>query len=167
MTGDASPLTFGDSFTLPSTGEQVWRITDHRPHSYVPPENLTLPGRETTARAQCPSSVARYELGVGWFVYGEEPDGIIASELNQLHVHLEHRTDDEWRQIHLDDIRRETEQAISEVVPNYGGRLTHPLISDAVIIAHITATAAATAAKTNDNDLYQTVYGCTLAALRA
>ena len=165
MTLDTRPLTFGDTFTLPATGDAMWRIIDYRPHSYQPPENLSLPGRETIARAQTPGHLARYEVGVGWSVYGGDgQDALITAQLNELDVQLDHRTDDEWRALILGDIAHETKQSISVVG---GSTWTHELFSPEEITAHIAATAAVTAAKTDVPGLYDAVYDTTLNTLRA
>lgn len=175
----SAPLTFGDTFTLPATGEDQWRIVDVRPHSYFPPENLTIPGRSEVARAVSANRIARYEVGIGWIIYGAGPSWriggaptigeAITAQLNALNVNLGHRTDDEWRQLHFKDITDATEYAIRYVVGSGDvPQIAHPLVSNEETIAHITATAAVAATcKPDSGDLYRTVYDATLAAIRA
>jgi len=161
------PLTFGDTFTLPSTGDLVWTIQDTRPTSYYPLDHLlTVPGHASVARAVAGEYVARYDIGQGWYLYRAYQTGPIAEELNALNVQLDHRTEDEWRQRHLDEYAQETRQAISTVVglPQHAF-LQRELVTAQEAIAHITATAAVTAAKQPRPGLYEAVYEATLANL--
>lgn len=169
MTTTTSILSFGDTFALPVTGEEVWCIRDVRPVSYLPPENLTLPGRSEVARAYCASHMARYEVGTGWVIFGAESGHtVIAEQLNALDVRLGHRTDEEWRELHFEDIRRETEQALSTVVgPSTGPFPPHPLVTDEESIAFIAAVAAVTAAKRRDDVLFDAVRSTVLNHLNA
>lgn len=164
-------LTFGDTFTIPATGEDVWRIFDVRPVSYLPPENLTLPGRSLVARARTLSSFAAYDIHDGWRVY-ETPADIddVIAQLRALPVSLGHRTDDEWRALHFEDLRRQVEQALSTVDVIGWSRsplAPHPLVSDAEHIAFFAASAAAEAAKGRAPGLFNAVYTATLARLNA
>ena len=163
------PLTFGDTFTLPSTGDDVWTIRDVRPTSYLPPEDLTLPGRETVARAESRHRGARYAVDTGWTMYGAPADGEqILAELNALPVTLGHRTDLEWRRLHLAHLAEEVRWALRDVVGTGPGFApTHPLFEDAELIAHITATAAEVAAGRETATLYDPLYFATLERLRS
>lgn len=161
-------LTYGDTFTIPATGDYLWRIRDVRPVSPQWPGGASFFGR-STARANCGTDTALYTPGVGWKVFkGEGDQDAIAAQLNALDVHLEPRTDDEWRTLHLDDLRVETEQAMSTVVGFREGPFPpHPMIPEDELIAHVAASAAVAAAKKPVDGLYDAVYTTTLERLRA
>ena len=174
-------LTFGDTFTLPITGDDVWTIRDLRAHSYQPPENLTLPGRALVAQATCaryepgwgprPHNVVQYEVGLGWVFYGPmtaEREAVLA-ELRELDVHMEHRTDDEWRAIHFADLREELAQALGTTMLGGPNRMVtpHPLVSDEETIAFAVATVAEIASKRPGAALFDPIYWATLERLRA
>ena len=177
------PLSFGDTFTLPITGDATWHISDTRPVSYLPPENLAMPHHNEVARAVCvervpkfgtrSSYVARYEVGVGWVLFGNSrPADEVASveaELNALDVALVQRTDEEWRGMHLARLREELEQALGTT--DLGGPnrplASHPLIPDEQVIAFAVATVAEIASKRPGAELFDPIYWAVLDRLRA
>lgn len=165
------PLTFGDTFALPATGDDLWHIFDARPSSYTPPENLDLPGRSIIARASSRSSFASYNVAGDWYVHESTADiGKVTAQLRALPVNLQHRTDEEWRALHFETVRLELEQALSTVgVVGFptSPLAPHPLVSDEENIAFITAAAAAAAAKGRDAGLFDAVHATVLAHLGA
>ncbi len=163
----SAPLTFGDTFTLPSTGDEQWLIVDRRPTSYTPPENLDLPGRRL-ADAVSDNYYAIYTSGRWRVLEGPEKERAEA-DLNALTYSLGHRTDDVWRARHITQYQNETRYRIEQVVGTSDvAQIVHPLVPNEETIATIAATAAVTAAKRPlDDPLYQSVYDATLEALRA
>lgn len=178
-----APLTFGDTFTLPATGDSAWHIRDMRPTSYLPPENLSMPHHREVARAECTMRIlgwaswislsARYELGHGWVLFRDrlasEFADAVAAELDALSVDVNHHTDDEWRAMHFAELRQELEQAIGTTMLGGTDRAVapHPLVSAEETIAFAVATVAEIASQRPGAELFDPLYWATIERLRA
>lgn len=179
----SAALSFGDTFTLPATGDDIWKITDTRPSSYLPPENIAMPHHAEVARAVCTqvipgwghksSHVARYEVGTGWVLFGNGLDPELVStlerELNDLDVKLAPRTDEEWRSIHFAELQQELRQALGTTMLGGPDRAVtpHPLVSVEETIAFAVATVAEIASQRPGAAIFDPIYWTTIERLRA
>lgn len=179
-----APLTFGDTFTLPSTGDAPWTIRDVRPRSYRPAADDIYTRHTLVAQAICAryapgndprkNIYAQYDAETGWVIYDNTMDHelrtAVLADLNARGADMTYRTDEEWRVIHFEDLRHELEQGLSTVgaINIHGPVLApHPLVTDEENVAFITAIAAVTAAKGRDEGLFDHIYATTLARLSA
>lgn len=178
-----NPLTFGDTFTLPATGDDTWHIRDVRPTSYRPVEDLIYTRHTLVAQAICSRHepgmgprgyvYAQYDAEAGWIIYdgtiGPEFKAAVLADLNVLDVHMTHRTDEEWRAIHFADLRHELEQAIGTTMLGGPNRavVTHPLVADEETIAFAVATVAEIASQRPSAELFDPIYWATIERLRA
>jgi len=165
-----APLTFGDTFTLPVTGDKVWTIKDSRaPFAYLERE-----GNHTAyAKTEFDDLSASYTPGYGWeLVYGTSSVAFntVAEQLNALEVALDNRTAEEWSEKYRPLLARETYSEVGDIVA-LAEQWTHSTDIDAQALkAHIAAVAACTAAGLTADavaPLYDTVYSATLTALRS
>ena len=168
-TTTAAPLTFGDTFTLPVTGDLVWTIRDSRPPFAHLERKHDAVGLGHTAYAKCETDEgAFYTPGGGWTVPSiERKREAIVEQLNALDVHLPRRTAEGWSAEYRRMLGKETRHEIAAVVALAEDWTRKTDIDVLDLKAHIAATAALTAAGTRDNlQLYTAVYNATLATLR-
>jgi len=168
-TTETAPLTFGDTFTIPVTGDREWSIRDTRP--YIANRGGTHRGADSTAIAKCRETgeFAWYTPGEGWTVPNiERRHEEIAGQLNALDVNLPHRTAGEWVTQYQKMLGRETRNEVGGILHLAEDWTNDTDVPTAVLRAHIAAVAAITAAGADeDSDLYRTVFAATLAAIGA
>jgi hypothetical protein len=165
-----SALTYGDTFTLPATGDKLWAIRDSRSRAYPWPGFEDLPQNTGRADAVSDGRSAHYDAENGWSAHGPDRD-VLEAQLNALECDLPGRTDEEWTALHLNAFAVKVDNAVRAAT---GGQfatfpvLTHPLVPEEVTAAHLAATAAvATLRRENDPALFERVYTAALTALRA
>ncbi|SDH55169.1 hypothetical protein [Microbacterium sp. 77mftsu3.1] len=166
-------LTFGDTFTLPSTGDLVWTIVDDRPTHYVDASS-----RPYTARVQTDGYVVRYGPESGWYALystgvrrasGDQP---VIAELEALEVRLPRRSEQECEHLELDRLAAHTRARVDRLVDEtrigtayYLGARAYPIHHEH--LAHVAAIASVHISGGEEGDVqYLLVYNATLAALR-
>jgi len=165
----SAPLTFGDTFTLPATGDQVWTIKDTRP----PFAHLAAERRFTAfAKSEWDDYWAHYLPGTGWQIgaCGSHDRAVVSAELAALNVDLPRRTAKEWQAKYRRLLTTETGVDIAQVVNLVDLWTEHTDLDQAPLRAHVAAVAACTAAGVEADptgDLYGTVYAATLTAYRS
>lgn len=160
-----STLSFGDTFTLPITGDHPWEIRDIRP-PFVHLERAT----DWTASARNTVSLesAVYSPEGGWHVSpGEKHHQTIEEQLNQLTVHLPNKTTEdhtfEYRRI----LRAEARTDIREIVALIDTWTKGTDIDPRDLRAHVAAAAACAAAGVSfDGKLYRSVLAATTKTLK-
>lgn len=163
-------LSFGDTFTLPATGDHPWKIRDLRP-------DFAHLGRKTEWTASARNTVtlqnAFYSPSGGWHVpaYERHAD-IITQELDQLSVDLPAKTDVEYSRGYLRMLRREVAQEMGDITALIDTWTHGTTISQADLRAHAAGVAALTAAGIDPQNpgsagvnLYEGVRVATLAAI--
>ena len=165
------PLTFGDTFTLPATGDEEWTIHDHRPAvAHLQRED----GPEHIAYATLGSGrapYAHYFPGVGWSVRGAVNVGEIQDQFDALTFDLAPHTPDEWAAKYQKMLGRGLKREVADVIDTLIDWTRGTDIDPLIIRAHLAAEAAVTAitypaALNVHGDLYRAVYDLALAELR-
>ncbi|SDH55199.1 hypothetical protein [Microbacterium sp. 77mftsu3.1] len=164
-------LTFGDTFTLPATGDEVWTIKDTRPsftHIRASWKHIAHAVNEELDHH------AWYFPGVGWRarVGGSQDPAVIEAELAALNFNLAHRTAEEWqakyRRLLATEVREDIAQIVNLVETWTTGPDLH--IDQAPLRAHVAAVAACTVAGVEadpTSDPYVAVYAATITAYRS
>lgn len=161
----SAPLTFGDEFTLPSTGKSVWRIRDARPpFAHIKPRD-GHPDHIATATDQ--EHFASYSA-FGWTVHPHPNAEEILADLRELNVNMHLRTDHKWVQRYKRMLERDTLEEIGQIIGWLSTLTDGTGIPEAPIRAHLAAVSAAVAAGSEPepgNAVYDTVHAAVLAEL--
>lgn len=158
-----STLSFGDTFTLPATGEHEWIIRDIRP----PYAHLERRDAWTAvARNRELILNAFYAPDKGWHVPQHETNHTaIQAQLDELDVSLPDKSDAEWSQEYRRLLRGEVLRETAEITQLIDTWTKGTTIDTLELRAHVAASAAVAAAGTDDVALFDTVYRATHAYL--
>ena len=163
-------LSFGDTFTLPSTGEHEWTIRDLRPAF----AHLGRPtGWTASARNTVTHESAFYSPAGGWHVHPYERHAdIIVRELDQLSVHLPSKTDTEYSDEYRRMLTRETANEVGDITGLVKTWTNGTSIDQADLRAHVAAVAVLVAVGIDPKNpgspgvnLYESVREAALAAI--
>jgi hypothetical protein len=165
------PLTFGDTFTLPATGDEVWTIHDHRPavahlQREDGPEHLAY---ASLGHGRTP--YAHYFPGTGWSVRCAVNVGEVQDDIDALTFDLAPHTPEEWAAKYQKMLGQQLKREVADIVDTAIDWTHGTDIDPLVIRAHLAAEAAVTAithpaALNVFGDIYSAVYALALARLR-
>jgi hypothetical protein len=171
METTTAPLTFGDTFTLPLTGDHDWKLQDTRPVFAHLPQRTDLPRPKHTAYAKCSHDAyaAWYTPGEGWSVsiFNTMKRDVLIEQLEALDVDLPHKSPEAWAVEYRRMLGSETRNEVGSII-ELVETWTHGTDIDPLDLkAHVAATAALTADGAPDNVfLFTAVYNATLATLK-
>lgn len=160
-----SPLSFGDTFTLPITGDSLWEIKDIRP----PFAHLGGAASWTAAASNTVSlENAFYTPEGGWHVSpGESNHKAIQALLEQLTVELPHKSVEDYTFDYLRLLGKETRVEVKEILSLADSWTKGTAIDTHALRAHIAASAACASAQVSEGGaLYKAVYAATLATIK-
>lgn len=162
-----STLSFGDTFTLPATGDHEWVIRDLRPPF------LHLAGHrddQRTAFASTPHSnaSAAYVPGFGWSVNGADANrDEIAGQLADLDVRLPHKSTADWEGDYRRMLSGEARGEVAQIASMADEWSEQDGIDGQSLRAHIAASGACAAAGVpNSHSLFGRVFNATLSTLK-
>lgn len=160
-----SLLSFGDTFTLPVTGEHPWEIRDLRPTF----AHLESPGMWTASARNTESlENAFYSPETGWHVSpSENRHETIAEQLEQLKVHLPSKSVEDYTYDYRRLLRAEARQEIREIVSLATTWTKGTDVDPLDLRAHVAGAAACAAAGVSiDGALYKKVVAATMKTLK-
>lgn len=161
----SSTLSFGDTFTLPITGDHEWEIRDIRP----PLAHLER-ATDWTASARNTVSLenAVYSPDAGWHVSpGEKHHRTIQEQLSELTVNLPHRSAEDYAATYRRMLGTETRREIGDILNLTDTWTKGTTIDPLALRAHVAAQAACAAAQVSiDGALYQSVFTLTLSTIK-
>ena len=167
MSMTTTTLSFGDTFTLPVTGEHLWKLHDIRPAFAHFARNTDM---TAAARCDATSQNAFYSLTEGWHVPAHEHRyEAVKEQLERLEFVLPHKSDYQWSIQYRRMLRKETTREVGEVIDLIDTWTKGTTIDPLDLRAHVAATAALAAVGGTDGvdvNLFTVVYNATLDALK-